>query len=469
MKIRIHSASRLFLQAQLALLAVAPFAATAADYALLMGIGEYQRPQANLPGIDKDVALARRIAQSIGVPAANIRELSDRQVTREGVYAAMREIERLLHPGDRVFIYYSGHGAQEKAAGGGARCSEGMFVHDMKLVPDGELETALGRIAAKAGQVVMFNDSCFSGGAASKDGQTRSMSGVPKYFKAVSDRPDYVCGEAVNMKNTVRNLVASATAKGNNFVYIAAAADDEVAMATSNGSAATLAWESCMRNPRADSNGSGALDANELQACAQREVDRMGHRQTITSLGNRNLPISFAAQGAPPVSGEDAARRSAATLEDIRQAASPGIRVDLQTRRQVVIDQDPLDFSVRSSRAGYLYLLHVGSDGQTFNLLFPNDLDRNNYVQANATVRLPRPSWRVKAGGPSGESYVMAIVSESQKDFHSLTSKQGPFKSAEFGPGLQRTLRVESTGIDAPSGQGRFGASRVIGVREVMR
>lgn len=460
-----------------AVLACAHACGFAADHALIMGIGVYQQSQANLPGIDKDMQIARRIAQSIGVPAQNIRELSDGQVTREGVHASLRQMEAQVQPGDRVFIYYSGHGAQEQGRSGGEKCVEGMFVHDMKMYPDGELEASLGRLAGKAAQLIMFNDSCFSGGAASK-APTRAIGGaVPKFFKAVADRPDYTCGQAVNMKNTVRNLVVSASTQGNNFVYIAAAADDEVAMATPNGSAATLAWDMCLRNAAADRNASGALDAAELQACAQREVERMGHRQTLTAIGNRQLPISFAAASPPPASPTEASQRSAATLEDIRQAASPAIRVELQTRRQLVINQDPLDISVRTNRSGYLYLLHVGSDGRTFNLLFPNDLDQNNYIQAGQALQLPRPHWRVRAGGPAGDSHVMAIVSDTKRDFLSLGSKEGPFKSASFGSGLQRNLRIEATGVGASAaafqgqapGQGLFGASPVVSVREVQR
>lgn len=446
-----------------AALACAPAIAPAADYALIMGIGVYQEASANLPGIDKDVAIARRMAQSIGVPASNIRELTNGQVTRAGVTAALRDMESQLKSGDRAFIYYSGHGAQVPGSGG-ARCSEGMVSHDMQIYPDTELETAFARIATKAGQVIVFNDSCFSGGAATK--ATRSGNAVPKFFKSVKDNANYTCGDAVNIKSA-RNLVASAAEKGANFVYVAAAADDEVAMATPNGSAASVAWESCLRRPETDNNGSGALSAEELQRCAQQEVNRMGHKQTLTTIGNRSLPISFAAGGGGAASNGEVVSRSSATLEDIRQAASPTIQVELEANRQMVINRDELDLRVRSSRSGYLYLLHVGSDGRTFNLLFPNDLDQNNHVQGGSSIRLPRPNWRVKAGGPAGESHVLAIVAETPKQFQSLDQKQGPFKSASFAAQLQKTLRVEATGVGGSGGPGQFGASRVVSVREV--
>jgi hypothetical protein len=443
----------------------APCISQAADFALIMGIGNYQQSRANLPGIDKDLATARRITQSIGVPASNIRELNDSQVSQAGVAAALREMESALQPGDRAFIYYSGHGAQVPSEGGGSKCTEGMFVYDMKLYKDFDLEASLARIANKAGQLIMFNDSCFSGGAATKAAPRATE--TPKFYKSVVDRSDYSCGEAVNMKSAARSLIAGATAKGNNFVYIAAAADDEVAMATPNGSAATLAWEACLRNPATDSNGSGTLSAGELESCAQRELGRMGHKQTITTVGNKQLPVSFAAAAPAPSGNDDAARRSAATLEDIRQSASPAIRVELITRTQATIGGEPLEFSVRSSKSGYLYLLHVGSDGRTFNLLFPNDLDSNNYIQAGSTVQLPRPSWRVRAGGPVGESHVMAIVSDTQKNFRSLSEKQGPFKSASFTSNAQKSLFVEAANVGGAGGAGQFGASRVVSIREV--
>ncbi len=444
--------------------------AHAADYALVMGIGNYKRPSANLPGIDKDVQAARRIAQSIGVPAANIRTLSDGDVSSDGIRRAMQDMESSIGRGDRVFIYYSGHGGQESASGSGARCTEGMVAYELSLFRDVELEATLARLATKAGQLVMFNDSCFSGGAASK--ATPVPGSVAKYLdlKSVGDNAGYTCGDAVNMKTVSRNLVGTAAAKGNNMVYIAAAADDEVAFATPNGSAATLAWESCLKSSSTDTNGSGSLTAGELMRCAQARIKEMGFRQTITIEGNKELPLSFAAAaGTPPgpIAQADAVRRSAATLEDIRQAASPTIQVELQlSRPELKINQDPLDFSIRTNRAGYLYVLHVGPDGKTFDLLFPNQIDQNNQVQPG-TIRLPRPSWRVMAAGPVGEAYVLAIVSETQRDFtRPLANKQGPFNSAEMGAMAQEKLRVEATGVGASGGSGTFGASVVARVRE---
>ena len=61
------------------LAAAAP--AHAESHALIMWIGKYADPRANLPGIDLDAKAARQIAGAIGVPAANITELKNEQLS----------------------------------------------------------------------------------------------------------------------------------------------------------------------------------------------------------------------------------------------------------------------------------------------------------------------------------------------------------------------------------------------------
>jgi metacaspase-1 len=449
----------------LALLLGAVVPAQAADHALIMGVGNYRSPNANLPGIDKDVAAARRMALGLGIPSSNIRTLADAQVSSDGVREAFDSLDSTVKAGDRVFIYYSGHGAQVAGSAGGSRCTEGMFVHDMKLYRDTDLERSLQRLASKAAQLVMFNDSCFSGGAATK---STASDGVPKLYKAVADQSNYSCGEAVNTKTAMRNLIASASKAGNNMVYIAAASDDEVAFATREGSSATLAWEACLASAAADTNRSGGLSAEELRQCAQGRVRDMKFNQTITVEGNRNLPVAFAAasNNSRPDAGASSPRRSLATLEDIRQAASSAIQVELRASRQeLVINRDPLQFSVRTSKPGYLYVLHVGSDGKTFDLLFPNDNDRNNQVTAG-TVQLPRPSWAIMAAGPAGESHLMAIVSDAPRDFSALMrQKMGPFSATEADTDGQRNLIAVSSNTGG-AGSSAYGASSVLTIRE---
>jgi hypothetical protein len=92
------------------------------------------------------------------------------------------------------------------------------------------------------------------------------------------------------------------------------------------------------------------------------------------------------------------------------------------------IGQDALDFSVQSSRAGYVYVALAGSDNKSVYLLFPNDLDQNNKIEAGQTLQLPRPNWRVKAAGPAGTDNLLVMVTDAPRDLTLLsTSKVGPF------------------------------------------
>ena len=95
------------------------------------------------------------------------------------------------------------------------------------------------------------------------------------------------------------------------------------------------------------------------------------------------------------------------------------------------IGQDVLDFSVQSDRAGYVYVALAGSDNKALYLLFPNDLDQNNRIEAGQKIQLPRPNWRVKAAGPVGTDNLLVMVADAPRDLTTLAAnKAGPFVSS---------------------------------------
>ncbi len=211
-----------------------------------------------------DAANAVRIAEAMGVPRSNVLLLNDRQLSAAGIRDALAGLGKRVGRGDGVFVYYSGHGTQ--TAGAAGKCSEGLLAYDMQVYPDSELEQALGELSSKAGQLVMMNDSCFSGGAAVKALPLAERKA--KFFKLASATGDYQCGHALNMK-VYKNIVPVAAERGANLLYVAAAADTEIAHATSAGSAATTAWIDCLHQAGSDRDRSGGFSGGELRACAQ--------------------------------------------------------------------------------------------------------------------------------------------------------------------------------------------------------
>jgi hypothetical protein len=103
------------------------------------------------------------------------------------------------------------------------------------------------------------------------------------------------------------------------------------------------------------------------------------------------------------------------------------VKVSL-AKSKLKIGQDLLDFSVQSDRAGYVYVAMAGSDNKSLNLLFPNDLDQNNKIEAGKQLMFPRANWRIRAGGPEGLNNLFIMVADAPRDLKSLEGqKAGPF------------------------------------------
>jgi hypothetical protein len=429
-----------------------------------MWIGDYSSPRANLPGIDLDAANARQIAASMGVPAKNIIEVSNSRLTHEGFAAAFKGLTARIAKNDKVLIYYSGHGWQIPGASAG-KCTQGMVSYELDLYRDVVVQADLDRLAAKASQVIMINDSCFSGGLVGKYDRDLPKGGVPKFYEAKMKRggvadPGHQCGNAVN--EMARNLVIAGRSQGARVLYIAAAAENEVAYASRDGSIATQAWLACIA-PTSDAKHGGVLSGAAIQACAQQRVKSMGYDQTVTLIGDGTLPMSLADAGnMQPMAGVNPDK----TLASIRSGADADIKLELNlSRSEMRIGRDTLAFTVSSNRSGYLYILHVGTSGKNFDLLFPNTQDTQNLIQPGEH-RLPRGHWQVKAGGPVGTGYLMAYLSDTPKDFGKNMMLVGPFGSTSATHMAARDLYWEAVGANV-SGAGRYGTSAIVQFREV--
>jgi serine/threonine protein kinase len=116
-------------------------------------------------------------------------------------------------------------------------------------------------------------------------------------------------------------------------------------------------------------------------------------------------------------------------------------------KAQTRIGKDPLRFRIRSARAGYVYLLMVGTNRSDFFLLFPNAVDKSNNIKAGEQFDLPRSEWKMVAEGPPGTDHFVVIVSDRPRDFSAAgLSAVDPF--AEFP--LDRAARLYSDYTGSP-------------------
>ncbi len=147
----------------------------AEDRALVIGIGAYENLPENmfLHGPKNDVkAMAGLLTGTLGFRPEAIRVLTDEQATKTALLSSIKDwLIAGTEPGDRVFLYFSGHGLQVKDESGdeGDGMDEAISTYDLKaadddwtnVILDDELEPLLAGLKGRAVTVVI--DACHSG------------------------------------------------------------------------------------------------------------------------------------------------------------------------------------------------------------------------------------------------------------------------------------------------------------------
>jgi hypothetical protein len=141
-----------------------------------------------------------------------------------------------------------------------------------------------------------------------------------------------------------------------------------------------------------------------------------------------------------------------AALRDMVALAESSIKVSASTDSpRLRIDQDKLQFRVRSNTPGFVYVFWVGSDGKDLQLLFPNGLDDDHVIKPGIELVLPRPGWRITASGPPGTDHIAVLVSPVQRDLESVGAKATSGEVlGTFDATLARKLWTESDGKSSP-------------------
>jgi len=489
-----------------ALIAMLPVPGHPAMHALIMTISDYKAAGAiPLKGVVQDVGSAREMAHRLGVKDADMIFLKDQQLTLDGMRAAFDGLNERIGANDQVFIYFSGHGGRQMIADPVERCAESLITVDGYGFIDAELEANLKKLSKKAEKLIVFLDACHSGGVTTRSAKIpgRDSPFAAKYFsKSGTD----ACQTPVNvLKRSLGAATRSIGSGAQNYVYIAAARDNEVSLdEPGKGGVATQAWLECLGGAARDLDGSGAITAEEVRVCAQERIDKKLRNvpgfstHHIAISGNSNAVLNLAQQNplakpeppphpapvsTPPASPEPEQTASASlpvpilispalpglgqaastvlpplvlsspispgqepalpaaqpvplpavsaenTLRDIYSGRDDRRSVTLATSRPAYkIGLDDVEFTLISSHPGFVYVLMVGSDGKTFDMLFPNQVDRNNQLGAGQTLRFPRPSWKITAGGPPGTNQLLVIVADAPRDFSTLKlTPAGPF------------------------------------------
>jgi Caspase domain/Domain of unknown function (DUF4384) len=432
------------------------------NHALIITVSEYQKSP--LPGVLTDRKLGIELAQRFGVPPQNIVELSEQQVTREGLKQVFADMNQVVMPGDKLYVYFSGHGARyfSKATG---QCTESLVMQDMRVVTNTEFANMIKPLSAKADKTIVMLDSCHSGGVAQAAGSRSLAAQYRPKFSPEASSPQ--CSLAVNLGSFSLSRGVDFHTTDHNMVILAAARNNEVAWDTSKGGAMTYNFEQCLAGGAVDTDHSGALSMQELTACVQARLDKTQEdaaRQHATLAGNSALVPAFSdsqpstppaqvnaasatSGGAPATStAAPAVIDTLATLNDIYSQRDDRWQVQTTLASSALKIGSNLSMSIRSQRDGFVYLFYRGTQPDSFYLLFPNSLDAANTIKANQDLKLPRQDWSVTALGPKGTDHLMVMVTDTPRDFSALAlpadyvSQSGPFE--KFHPTAQAIARI---------------------------
>jgi hypothetical protein len=434
------------------------------NHALIISVSAYTRHP--LPGVLKDRLIATQLAERFGVPPENIAYLSEQDVTREGLQHSIDKLDKKIMPGDKLYIYFSGHGARfmNKANG---QCTESLVMQDLHVVTNDEFADMVKPLSAKADKTVVMLDACHAGGVAEAAGSRDLFTALHKSrAKFDADVSSAACANPVNLRgfSGARGIEFETT--DNNLVILAAARKNEVAWDTDDGGAMTYSFLQCVNGGAVDKDSSGSISMQELTDCVQAHLDRdeeLQVRQHLTLTGNGGLVPGFsqiaeppppAPQPAPPqpsppqpspqpsppapapapAPGPAPAVNTLAALHDIYNQRDDRWGVAAAVSKPVMkIRQDFLDLTITSQRDGFIYIFYMGSRPDSFYLLFPNQLDEQNAIKANEAVMLPRRAWTVNALGPAGTDHLLVMVAGTPRDLgdYSLpvdyVSRSGPF------------------------------------------
>ncbi|MDO9092444.1 MAG: caspase family protein [Rubrivivax sp.] len=436
-------------------------------HALVIGIGEYLVAEIpTLHGIRHDMVSARRIAAAMAIPEANVRMLRDHEATADRIRAEITALNARVADGDRVFVYYSGHGTRwsDPSSSTGA-CTEGLMASDGQVLTNAELGQRLAPLAQRTDKMLVFYDACFSGGVAGAPFRTRSLrmgesAITPKFTYANAPAQ---CSQPSNFRTRSLALVMQQQqALPQNVVHIAASRPDEVSFDSSTqGGFATVGWRDCLLGQAQDLDGSGAITVDEVTRCAQAKVTAglagqpgiLGQQMTVA--GNASfvpawmgaafvapapvvvpavVPVVVPVVTPPPAPvlpppAPPRVANPAEILAELHQQRDGSRRVVATVRQpQLKIGTDTLQLDITPARDGHLYVALAGSDGKSLYLLYPNDLAQDNRVRAGQRVSLPGPGWEVVAGGPVGTETLLVMVTDAPRDLAALgQEKSGPF------------------------------------------
>lgn len=444
---------RLKISACLAMLlscAVSSKIAMAESRALLIGVGEYERGQYNLPGIDVDISIMREIAGKLGYRDDQIKELQNSEVTRENL---IRTIETWLidgvGPDDKALVYFSGHGSQLKDDNGDEEdgYDETITLYELNtpgaidggMLRDDDLGQLLARIPSKS--TALMIDACCSG-TASKSIQlgvgsnieyktqfrVKSAGCPSSRQKSLPDSAGFLdkafgveaaAGSAASVKpsasagsSTAGSSTAGPSTAGRasgKIVYLSAAQDTQESLAGRDGSVFTLALKAAFEQDR-------ELTPDQLKTFATSHIASTVPPHSVFSpnltgdsdlLNLKSLYVVETQPQQPVVLRQWNEIVGSGEGQAIRMLSGPS---SFSEGQNITLD-------IEMPFEGYVNVISVDANDNA-RVMYPNAYTPESKLHPRSFLSLPEGGANWVAQAPHGDTHFFVVVTREPLNFH---------------------------------------------------
>lgn len=392
--------------------------------ALLVGVGEYQIPNKDLPGIELDLILVQEALELIGFKQDQIQTLSNQQASYANIKHQFNNwLTEGISKNDRVVFYFSGHGTRIFDENGDEpdKADEVMMAHDAKLVRknnrttldnvivDDEFADWIKKIPSD--NVYLFIDACNSGTATRSTFLTNKSLGVDqarfKFF--------YYEGMPPASENPHESSFITRELSSSNYVSLSATQDHEKALSTSVGSYFTLGINETIRNAVKNSRPLSMLNLQDhVQSFIKERVSKhLVYHPNLSgseSLSNEQFGLIKINNGYGP------------TWKKIDSLSALGKYIKIKSNKSKFSVGEEITINIDSPFDGYLNVIAIDSIDQSL-VLYPNNFEPNNKISKGSIVIPANDNkFSLIADDPIGPTLIAAFISQAPINLYQLTT-----------------------------------------------
>ena len=432
-------------------LGVLPRLAYAGQKALLIGINVYPYlpEKSQLRGSRPDaLAMKEFLVEHWGFSTSDVRTLLDRQATKKAILDGLYNwLPRVTAPGDRIVVFFSGHGTQVPDTNGDeadgrdeawspsdSKSGRENFVNSK--VTDDQIAAAFRRLSGR--EVLLISDSCHSGTLARGSVFETSPEAVDARERYIPPPAGVAPAETIRVRDEdpmSREVGAHLT--------LSAAMPHQYSWDTGSGGVFTKHLIHALTDLRADLNSNGRVTTAEAINYMKprldswcREVPKCASMGFTPNLDPRNETFVLMPRTEPeeslPVVEEDDPGAVSDVLPTV-EAGSISVEIHPDDHHRI---GDEVTFTLTSTVDGHLTLLDLTAGGELI-LLFPTEEDvrrgKSGRIRANHPLHVPDKSYgfTFEAAPPTGRGQLIAMVTEDHVDLSDLLEEYGDFEPIE--------------------------------------